>query len=101
MRKQGIMLHDILALAENLIGDLLAARNESCTVRQKNDTITRDEFDAALAMIARFRNAQEELQERLSALEAKLNLSSRKQRKTGTKLFLRNVKHGNQSKRRA
>ena len=109
MRKDGNTIHDLVDLAEGFINCLLNARNESCSCRntihdsskRKADNVTRDEFNAAFTMLAKFRTTQEEIKERLAALEAKLNLSRRNKRKSGAKLFLQNIKQNKQSKRRA
>jgi BMFP domain-containing protein YqiC len=102
-------LEDLLKLAEQTFDILLDSRNEiSAKARAKCEHITRrlgfvsrNEFDAAFAMLAKARATQEELNERLKAVEAKLKMSRAQAKKPATKLILRTVKHKRAKARRA
>ena len=63
--------------------------------------MSRNEFDAAFAMLAKARAMQDELQERLEAIEAKINLSTAVKNKKAPKRHLPSVKQGNQRKKNA
>jgi len=103
------LAEDMAALGGNILGNLLGARHEfKAQAKQRVDQIvrqldlvTRGEFDAAFAMLAKARLMQEELAERLGKIEAKLNLSSTKKARSATKLNLPSVKKDNRKKRRA
>lgn len=109
MRENQTLIEDMVTLGGNILGNLMGTRHEmkaqakqrmNAIVRQL-DLVSRGEFDAAFAMLTKARNIQEELLERLAAIEAQLNLSSRKKAKTATKLNLPSVKKGNRRKKRA
>ncbi len=93
-------LEDMLTLGGGLIGNLAEARHElKAQARQRADSVargldlvTREEFDAAFAMIAKARNAQEALDMRLAQIEAHLNLSSGKATVNNKKPTLPSVK---------
>ena len=100
------LIEDLLKLGENILGNLLGARHEMGAqareklgrVAQKLDLVSRDEFDAAMAMISKARLMQEELNKRLTAVETKLNLSSAPKSKNRRPQNLRSVKQGNRRK---
>ena len=79
-------VEDMLTLGSGMLSNLSEARHElKAQARQRAgsiardlDLVSREEFDAAFAMIAKARNAQEDLSARLSRIEIHLNLSSRK-----------------------
>ncbi len=133
MRENQTLIEDMVTLGGNILGNLMGTRHEfKAQAKQRMDSIVRqldlvgrNEFDAAFAMLAKARTMQEELQERLAAIEAHLNLpvyaaaqlrrpghkhaearlgegvSSAKKVKTKTKLNLPSVKKGNRRKKRA
>lgn len=65
-------LSALLGAAQNL-GEQAEHKRESLV--RKLDLVTRDEFDAAFAMLKKIRMVQEEQNERLAKLEKKSNLS--------------------------
>ena len=77
------LLEDMLTLGTGVLSNLAEARHElkaqarqrAGTVARKLDLVSREEFDAAFAMLAKARNVQEELIARLSRIETHLNLS--------------------------
>ena len=83
-------LNDVLKLGEAALSVLLGAQKEIKThamerrddLVRKLDLVTRDEFDAAFAMIKKARKIQDDLAARLDVLEGKMNLSSPQKRKT-------------------
>ena len=118
-RNDGSLIEELLTLGEKTLKRLMDSRHKwhehahsaLFDIAQKFDLVTHDEFDAALAMIAKARAIQEDLKERLDALESKLNQSGvtmnrkapakpvRKKMKT-KKQSLPSVKQGNRRKRR-
>ena len=76
------MIEDLMTLGGNLLGNVLGARGEmKAQARQhidilarKLDLVARDEFDAAFAMLAKARAMQDDLADRLSAIEARLKI---------------------------
>ena len=108
MRENQKLIEDIMALGGNILGNLLGARHEiRSQTRQRMESlserlnlVSRSEFDAAFAMLAKARAIQEELDERLAAVEAKLNLSSRSKAKKQVKRNLPSVKQGNRRRKR-
>jgi len=94
------ILEDLLSVGGDVLARLVEARHElkSCAkshaenVTRKLDLVTRDEFDAAFAMLAKARNAQEDLAERLARIESLLNLSSDKKTVKTKKRNLPSVK---------
>ena len=76
-------LEDMLTLGTGVLSNLVEARHElksqarqrAGSVARKLDLVSREEFDAAFSMLAKARNAQEDLAVRLSRIEAHLNLS--------------------------
>jgi BMFP domain-containing protein YqiC len=79
-------VEDMLALGSSVLSNLSDARHELKTQARQHvgsvahglDLVSRQEFDAAFAMVARARNMQEDLSARLARIEDYLNLSSRK-----------------------
>ena len=84
MQKTNTLTEDLLALASNALGNLLGSRHEmKAQAKQRMeslakllDLVSRDEFDAAFAMLKKARLMQDELAERLTKIEEKMNLSS-------------------------
>ena len=91
MTNNSKLIDDLLSLSGNVLGNLLGARHEmKAQARERFDhlakqlnLVSRGEFDAAFAMLAKARMMQEELQERMQVIEAKLGVSSAKQSKAG------------------
>jgi BMFP domain-containing protein YqiC len=108
MRDNRKLIDDMLALSGNILGNLLGARHEmKAQAKQRLDSLTRQldlvtrrEFDAAFAMLAKARTMQEELAERLTAVEAKLNLSSKSGIKPQPKRRLPSFKKSNHRRKR-
>jgi BMFP domain-containing protein YqiC len=79
-------VEDMLTLGSGVLSNLSEARHElkaqakqrAGSIARELDLVSRDEFDAAFAMLAKARNMQEDLADRLSLIEAHLNLSSAK-----------------------
>ena len=102
------LIEELLTLGEKALEHALRsrsgvkehARHALNDLAQKMDLVTRDEFDAAIAMISKARTIQEEIKNRLDAIEKKLNLSSTSKKVTTKKQSLRSVKHSNRQKRR-
>ena len=77
-------LGDFLALGEAAFSVLLGASKEMKThlgdkrdsLVRAMDLVTREEFDAAFAMLKKMRQIQHDLDKRLSAIESKMTLSS-------------------------
>ena len=73
-------VEDMVSLASGALTNLAESRHElkaqartkAGAVARGLDLVTRDEFDAAFAMLAKARNAQEDLAARLSRIEARL-----------------------------
>ncbi len=84
MREDKTLIDDLMKLGENALGNLLGARHEFGAqartglegLTRRLDLVTRAEFDAAFAMLAKARTMQEDMNERISAIETILNLSS-------------------------
>jgi BMFP domain-containing protein YqiC len=83
MRENQKLIDDVMALGGNLLGNFLGARHEVRaqagqrveSLVQRFNLVSRSEFDAAFAMLAKARAMQDELLERLEAIEAKLERS--------------------------
>ena len=81
-------LSDLLALGETVLTTLLGAGKEikshaqdkRDSVVRKLDLVTREEFDAAFAMIKKARAAQSDLEKRLTQIEKKMSVSSPQKR---------------------
>jgi BMFP domain-containing protein YqiC len=94
------ILEDLLALADDALNHLADARHDlkahakgrAEDMARKLNLVGRAEFDAAFAMLAKARNAQEDLATRLSKIESILNLSSHKKTVKTKKSNLRIVK---------
>lgn len=84
MRNNQTLIEDMISLGGNVLGNLLGARHELKaqtkqrveSLTRQLDLVTRSEFDAAFAMLAKARAMQEDLHERLVAIEAQLNPTS-------------------------
>ncbi len=89
-------VEDMLSLGTGMLSNLAEARHEIKaqakqrvgSVAKSMELVGRDEFDAAFAMVAKARNIQEELLERLAKIEAHLGLS---RSKTVVKIKKRNL----------
>jgi len=98
--KTNPLLDDLLTLGGSLFGNLVEARHELKaqakgqveTIARRLDLVTRDEFDAAFAMLAKARAMQEDLQERLERIESHLRLTTPAKKKNTTKARLPSVK---------
>jgi BMFP domain-containing protein YqiC len=103
MRASKTLIDDIMSLGGNVLGNILGARHEMkaqakqrmSSLSRQLDLVSRGEFDAAFAMLAKARTMQEELAERLDNLEAKLNLSSGRMSVSAKKRRLPSVKKSN------
>ena len=101
------LISDMLKLSGNVLGNLLGARHEmKAQAKQRMDSLARQldlvgrrEFDAAFAMLAKARAMQDELSERLSVIEAKLNLSSTSGTKSKSKRRLPSLRKSNDRKK--
>jgi len=79
MQTRNRLFDDVTKIAGGAVGTLAGAKREiEALVRQQLewmlsslDLVTRDEFDAVKEMAAKARSEQEDLAERLAALEAK------------------------------
>jgi BMFP domain-containing protein YqiC len=108
MSKSNLLIDDLLTLGSSLFGNLFEARHElKAQARNRMDDfarrldlVSREEFDAAFAMLAKARSAQEELRERVERIEAKLNLSRAGKKKNAAGARLRSVKQGNRRAKR-
>lgn len=87
------MIEDLLALGSGLLGNLVEARHElkaqakgrAETLARRLDLVTREEFDAAFAMLAKARGMQDELADRLASIESKLGITVKKPVKAARK----------------
>ena len=109
MRENQKLIDDVMALGGNLLGNLLGARHEMRaqagqrveSLVQRFNLVSRGEFDAAFAMLAKARTMQEELSERLQAIEAKMKMSRESGIKPKSKRRLPSFKKSNtRAKRR-
>jgi len=117
MRHEASLIEDVFKLGESLIEAVLDTKQGlGEDLRQKAEIfatrfnlVRREEYDAAFAMLAKARNEQESLRERIESLEAKLiHASATKSKKKAPKTVfkkkdsrpknLRSVKHGNRRK---
>ena len=102
------MLEDVMALGGNLLSNIFGARHELRAqakarfggLSQQLGLVSREEFDAAFAMLAKARDRQEELAARLATIEAKLNLSSAKTPVKTKKSNLPSVKNSDRRPKR-
>jgi BMFP domain-containing protein YqiC len=98
------LIDDLMKVGENALGTLFGARHEAASqaraiqerIVEKMELVSRREFDAAFAMLAKLRDEQEAILERLDALEAKLAQSSGARATKNKKSALRSVNQGNQ-----
>lgn len=82
-------ISDLLKLGETALTTLLGARtdmthhvaNAGERLARKMELVTREEFDAAFAMIKKARANQDVLEKRISQIEEKMNLSSPQKQK--------------------
>ncbi len=109
MRENKKLIDDVMALGGNLLGNLLGARHEVRaqasqrmeSLAERLNLVSRSEFDAAFAMLAKARAMQDDLADRLDVIEAKLNLSSASKKKNAAKSRLPSVKEGNRRKKKS
>jgi BMFP domain-containing protein YqiC len=88
MSKSAPLIDDLLTLGGSLFGNLVDARHEFKAqakthvgdLARKLDLVSREEFDAAFAMLAKARAMQDDLQERIERIEKHLGLSQVKRR---------------------
>jgi BMFP domain-containing protein YqiC len=100
-------VEDMMTLGSGVLSNLAEARHElkaqakqrAGKVMRELEMVTREEFDAAFAMLAKARDMQENLTARLSRLEAHFKLSSGKSKVKNKKSNLPSVK--TKAKRRA
>ena len=86
MSKNQTLIDDVMALGGSLMGNILGARHEFKdqakhgldSLMRRMDMVTREEFDAAFAMLSKIRLTQEDLNTRLAAIESHLKLSKTK-----------------------
>lgn len=86
-------VEDMLTLGSGVLSNLSEARHElKAQARQRAgslarelDLVTREEFDAAFAMLAKARDSQEELSARLARIEAHLKLPAGGKKKVKAK----------------
>jgi BMFP domain-containing protein YqiC len=102
MSKNQPLLDDLLTLGGSLFGNLAEARHELKaqakthvdSFARKLDLVSREEFDAAFAMLAKARALQDDLLERVERIEAHLKLSRPAKNKKAAKRNLPSVKQG-------
>jgi BMFP domain-containing protein YqiC len=86
MQTDNRLLEDLARMAQGAAGAFSGMRDELETrlkehaerMLSRMNLVRREEFDAVQAMAAKARRAQENLETRVAALEAKLGLKSRK-----------------------
>jgi BMFP domain-containing protein YqiC len=101
-------MDDMMALSGNVLGNLLGARHEVKAqakqhmrgIAKQLNLVSREEFDAAFAMLAKARAMQEDLAMRLDALESQLVVSRQTGIKRKTKRRLPSFKKSNTRGRR-
>jgi len=107
--KSSPLLDDLLTLGGSLFGNLAEARHEikaqaknrAGSLARKLDLVSREEFDAAFAMLAKARAMQEDLQNRVERLEIHLGLSrTAKKKNPSAKKSLPSLKQGKKRTRR-
>lgn len=102
------LIDDVMTLCRSLLGGVADARHElkaqvkehAENVAKKLDLVGREEFDAAMAMLSKARAAEEDMRDRLNAVEAKLKMSSASATPKSMKANLPSVKKGNRRARR-
>ena len=93
-------IEDLLSLGADVLTQLADARHElkahakgrAETLARELDLVTRDEFDAAFAMLSKARSMQEDLSARVEKIESFLNLSSAKKTVNAKRPHLPSVK---------
>jgi BMFP domain-containing protein YqiC len=108
MRENQTLVDDMISLGGNILGNLLGARHEikahakqrMGTVLQQLDLVSRGEFDAAFAMLAKARVMQEDLAERLEAIEAHLRMPKATKSGKSMKPNLPSIKKGKRHRSR-
>ncbi|MDD3287540.1 MAG: accessory factor UbiK family protein [Alphaproteobacteria bacterium] len=108
MKSNQNMIEDIFNIGKSILMNALAspeglgkqARKKADVIIDKLDLVTRDEFEALLAMISKARSKQDDLDDRLSLVEAKLNLSRSGKTKSKVKTRLPSVKQSKPKKKR-
>lgn len=111
MPTNNTLLEDLLALGGSLLGNLSDVRHEFkaqakgrvSDLARHLDLVSRDEFDTAFAMLAKARKMQEDLNDRLAALESKFRTGKKASVKPmkSVKVNLPSVKKDKQRKKRA
>ncbi len=109
MIKEQSIVDDLLTLGGNVLGNLVNARQELKAQAKQQveqmarslDLVSREEFDAAFAMLAKARQVQEDLRERVAELEAKMKQASPKKAQKPSKSSLPIIKKSRSAKRRA
>jgi BMFP domain-containing protein YqiC len=77
------LIDDVMTLGGNLLGNVLGARPEMKAqarqrveqIARRLDLVTREEFDAAFAMLSKARAMQEDLNDRLVVIERRLKIA--------------------------
>ena len=102
MSKNAPLIEDILSLGGSLLGNLVDARHELKAqartgiegVARRLDLVTREEFDAAFAMLQKARAVQDDIIDRLEKIEGKLNLKPAAKGQKSSRGSLPSVKQG-------
>lgn len=88
-RDEPKLIEDLMAMGGNLLGAAFGARHEwGAQARERMESlahrlniVSREEFEAARAMIAKARDMQENLNERLGVIESRLGIKPARQEK--------------------
>lgn len=83
-RDEPKLIEDLMTMGGNLLGAAFGARHEwGAQARERMESlahrlniVSREEFEAAMAMIAKARDMQEDLNERLEAIESRLGIKA-------------------------
>ncbi len=102
------VIDDLLTLGGNLFGNLLGARHEvKAQVQQHGEQlsrmlglVTREEFDAAFAMLAKARILQDEIIGRIEVIEKQLKISPSRKTRSTVKANLPSVKKDKRGNKR-
>lgn len=102
MSKNAPLFEDILSLGGSLLGNLVEARHQIKaqarggvdTIARRLDLVSRDEFDAAFAMLQKARAAQDEIIDRLEIIEAAMGMKSSAKGGKASRGSLPSVKQG-------
>lgn len=89
MRDSQTLIDDLMTLGSGLLGQLAEARHELKAqaggrfgkIAERLDLVSREEFDAAFAMLQKARAVQEDIIRRLDALEGKKTAETSKTKK--------------------